>query len=1075
MKRTVIRLLGSFEVSRDGEPLTGFKYAKVRALLAYLAAEPHHAHPRAQLAALFWPTQSEGVARASLSQALTTLRNALGDKSTAQPLVLGDALSVWLAPHGAIELDVSQFVALLHASTAHEHHSWRTCAQCAERLLQALQLYRGHFLADLVVGDSSRFAQWVAGQREQLLQHALSALERLVEQAEWRAAYAEAITYAQRQVTLEPHSEVYRRALIRLLALNGEPAAALAQAKQLQAMLNDELAAEPEAATVALVAQIRAGALASLQPQPTPFVVPAPPTPLVGRSTELGALCARLQERNTRAITLIGTGGIGKTRLAIEAAHALRYAFEDGVYVVELAALSDAALVADAIAQTLGVQERSGRPIGETLADHLRAKHLLLVLDNFEHVVEAAPAVSALLAACPKLTTLTTSRTPLDIRAEQQFALEPLADAEAVQLFVQRAQAVGATWAANGADTTTYTAICRQLDRLPLAIELIAVRARTLSASELLRQLDRPLEALTRGPRDLPTRHQTLRSAIQWSYDLLDPPAQRAFASLGVFAGGWSAEAAQAVLGSSYAALTVLELLHAASLVQKQLVGGETRFSMLNTIREFALEQLALPDAAESAYQRHAAYFARFAMAAYVELLRAEAAQWRTRIAAEQDNLRAAFHWALEHQLYETALRIATGVWRFHWMSGFLREALERLELALAHRAHAPLAVQEQALRAAGTLAVGLNNYARARRWLETAVTLARRLDDPHILQPALTNLGFALLEQGELEAARTHLEQALALARRGADQKLVKFPLGMLAGLHQHLGDYAAAQAMSEECLHINQTCGDPEGTANALRILASILLAQGDLHRAHGLAQEALALHRSLDHRLGMGLDYVLFGDMACEQNDHTTALEQYQRCLDLWRDREHVGNSGVVLNNIAHVLSRLGDYARAASLLGAATAMRERASIKLLPAAQTIHAQSVLACRTALGEAAYSAAWANGSTFSPLQALNLACEPASAVLAAKSTTRVLRAAGPPTPRGPRPTTRGNPLGLTRREAEVLALLAEGLTNAAIGARLGITPKTADHHVAAILAKLGAHTRGEAVAIAHRCNVLA
>jgi predicted ATPase/DNA-binding SARP family transcriptional activator/DNA-binding NarL/FixJ family response regulator len=1056
-------LLGPFAVTIDGAPVTAFEYAKVRALLAYLAVESHRPHTRAELAALFWPDQPERTARASLSQALTTLRSALGDKTAERPVLLSDALAVRLDPQSVGDVDVRQFFALLSECDAHAHHSWRVCAQCAERLRRAVQLYRGHLLGDIAIADSAAFEEWATMQREHARQRALGALERLVERAQWRGDYGEAIAYAQRQVELEPLLEAPQRILMRLLAANGEGSAALARYWQTQTLLAHELGAEPEEATTALFNQIRAGESVSSPPQ-APFVVPALPTPLVGRAEELRAICARLRDQKARAVTITGTGGIGKTRLAIEAAHALRYDFEDGVYVVELAALSDPALVVDAIAQALGVKERPAQGFSDTLRAYLRTKHMLLVLDNFEHVVEAAPRVSELLAGCPSLTVLVTSRTPLAIRAEQQLALEPLPEADAVQLFVQRARAVGAAWAADEADTATYAAICRQLDRLPLAIELIAVRTRTLSAAELLRQLDRPLQVLVRGPRDVPARHQALRNAIQWSYDLLDAGAQRAFATLGVFAGGWGAEAAQAVLGEECEALPVLEALHGASLVQQHMALGQTRFSMLETIREFALEQLQGQAAAEAAHHRHAEHFASFSMAAYLELLRADAPRWRAWVAAEQDNLRVAFRWALEHQAHATALRLATGVWRFHYMSGSLREGLQHLETALEYRGQAPLELQSNALRAAGTLAIGLNDYARARRWLEAAVQAGWSLGDRNALQPVLTNLGFAALEQGELEDALVHLEVALSLAQRSNDPTIAKFPLGMLARLHLRLGNYAQARELGEECLRINQAREDPEGTANALRGLGEIINAQGEALRARQLGEEALALHRSLNHQLGMGLDHALLGDVARAQGDYDEALAQYQQCLDLWRDRENAANCAMVLDSIAQVICLKGDYARSAALLGAAAAIRRRASVRLAAAEQAACDEAMRACRAALGVAAFADAWAHGGGLALAQAVALASEPLAGMPAAGLARR-----------GPRPSTRDNPMGLTRREAEVLTLLAEGLTNAQIGAQLSITPKTADHHVAAILSKLGAHTRGEAVAIALRSNVAA
>jgi tetratricopeptide (TPR) repeat protein len=315
-------------------------------------------------------------------------------------------------------------------------------------------------------------------------------------------------------------------------------------------------------------------------------------------------------------------------------------------------------------------------------------------------------------------------------------------------------------------------------------------------------------------------------------------------------------------------------------------------------------------------------------------------------------------------------------------MAGLLREGLERLEAALAYREQAPLEVQSNALRAAGILAIGLNDYPRARRWLEAAVEAAWRLDDQNVLQPVLTNLGHALLEQGELEDARIHLEVSLSLARRAEDPTVAKFPLGFLAGLHLRLGDYAQAQAMSEEGLRINQACGDIEGTADALRSLATSINAQGDALRARQLGEEALALHRSLNHQLGMGLDYALLGDIARTQGDYAGALAQYQQCVSLWRDRENTANSAFVLDRIAQTLSRMGDPARGATLIGVAVAIRERAGVKLTANEQANNDETMLACRVALGEAALAAAWAAGRALTLAQAIGLALKPLAPV---------------------------------------------------------------------------------------------
>lgn len=977
MRQITIGLLRPFEVKIDGKVVTEFKYAKVRALLAYLVMEAHRPWTRPALATLLWPDQPDRIARGNLSQALTTLRKALDDKTTSSSILLADAETVQLDPDSIIEVDVRQFLALLQSSEAHLHHSWRTCTPCAERLRQAMDLYEDNFLADFFIPDSSAFEEWASLQREYLRQRALSALERLVGWAQWRGAYTQAVVYARQQIVLEPFLEVNHRVLMQLLVLNGEVSAALAHHQHLRQMLAEALDVEPEAETTALFDQIRNSDTAGLQPPPTPFIVPVPPALLIGRTSDLHLICTRLQEPHIRALTITGTGGIGKTRLAIEAAHTLRYDFEDGIYFVELAPLNDTALVIDAIAQLLEIKERPGQSLHKTLQLHLQSKHLLLVLDNFEHMRAAAPLIAELLAACPALKVLVTSREPLLIRAEWQLILEPLTNPEAVQLFLQRAQAAGAGWAREEDNTPVYADICLRLDGLPLAIELIAARARTLSPSELLRQLERPLQLLVNGPSDVPERHQTLRNAIQWSYDLLEPSEQRLFVHLGLFAGGCTLEALQVVLDDSNLAPPALEALHQASLVQQQTIAGETRFVMLKTLREFALEQLTLGKEADQARQRHAEYFAWLAMMAYKEMLSPKGARWLAQLTAEQDNVRQAFRWAMYEGCFEIALQLATGVWRFHWTRGFLGEGLERLETALAFGTLAPLELQSQAMRAAGTLAMALSDYARARQWLEKAVEAGRRLSDLGLVQAALTNLGFALFEQGEMEAANRCLEESLTLARRDDNPYNIKFPLGLLGSLHFRLGNFSQSQVHYEESLRLNRACQDTEGTANALRGLAQVINTQGDPQYARQLAEEALDLHTTLNHQLGLGLVHSVLGAIARNQGDYAEALQQYKRCLTLWINRENAVNSAFVFDDIAQTLSRLGDPTQVVKLMSAAAAIREGAKVKLTAYEQANREDISTLCCAALSPERFTSAWAEGQALTLEQAINLALE--------------------------------------------------------------------------------------------------
>jgi DNA-binding SARP family transcriptional activator len=427
-----LALLGPFEASLDGAPVVGFAYNKVRALLAYLAVEADRPHTRAHLAALLWPDVSERLARQNLSQALTMLRNALGDRGpsiagTCEPLLLVTSDTIQLNPEADCTVDVTRFMALLAMVEAHQHRGVHICSVCIERLCQAAALYRGDLLAQLPTIDSELFDEWALALRDYLRQQAIGALERLTRAAEWHENYDLAIEYAQRQLALEPCFEASHRELMRLLALAGRPTEALTQYKQLCAILAQQQVAQPEPETIALRDRIRAltpmARRALRRAQSPTGALPTPPTPLSGREGELREVCARLREGPARILTIVGAPGIGKTCLALEAARALRFEFADGVFMVDLTPLADPAQVLPTIAQVVAVSTPARLTSIQNLAAYLRERHLLLMLDGFERVLDAAPAIAALLAACPEISVLATSHAPLRVRAERRYYL----------------------------------------------------------------------------------------------------------------------------------------------------------------------------------------------------------------------------------------------------------------------------------------------------------------------------------------------------------------------------------------------------------------------------------------------------------------------------------------------------------------------------------------------------------------------------------------------------------------------------------------------------------------------------
>ena len=589
--------------------------------------------------------------------------------------------------------------------------------------------------------------------------------------------------------------------------------------------------------------------------------LPVQLTPFIGREREVTAVRERLLDPQRHLLTLTGPGGTGKTRLALQVAAEVIEAFPDGVFFVNLAPITDPTLVLPTIAQTLGVVDAGGSPLHETLAEVLREKQLLLVLDNFEQVLDAAVVVSAVLAACPRLRALATSRAALHVRGEREVPVPPLAvpdprslpplpalpQYEAVRLFIARAQDVKPDFAVTNENARAVAEICARLDGLPLAIELAAARIRLLPPQALLARLSRRLALLTGGARDLPDRQQTLRAAIDWSYHLLTPTEQTLFARLAVFVGGGTLDAIEAICNTD-GTLDVLEGVE--SLVAKNLLrpedgtAGEPRFGMLETIHEYARERLEESGAAEE-LRWHAAYYLSLAEMVEPQLVGPEQGRWMARLEAEHGNLRAVLSWSRATDATETGLRLAGALWRFWWVRGYLNEGRAWLEDLLARSGEVATAMRAKALRGAGVLAWVQGNYGRATALFEEALALHRDLGDRRGIATALGNLGAVARYQGDYRRATTLYEEALARVRDLGDTHGIAIGLSSLGAVAWVQGDHRRATAQLAEALVLSQAVGDKTwNTAICLEVLAGVACAQGQPERATRLCAAAAAL---------------------------------------------------------------------------------------------------------------------------------------------------------------------------------------------------------------------------------------
>jgi predicted ATPase/DNA-binding SARP family transcriptional activator len=1012
-------LFGSFEVRRGSTPLPPPRSRKGQWLLALLALRHGHDVERDWLVETLWPGTAPAQGRHSLSMSLTDLRRVLGP----------DARRLRSRTRHSLCLDLANVAVDLIAFDA------AVARGDAASLAGAVALYRGPLLEGWA-------EEWAFTERQVREEAYLSALETLAAQSRAGGDLGETERHLRCVVAVDPLRETAQRELMQVLAGGGNYAAAAQVYHDLRLRMQREVNTDPDPGTTALFERLRQEARvtgvgtpraqtdASLEVRQSNL--PAPLTSLIGRQWEVDTIRELLRQGSLRLLTLTGPGGTGKTRLAFQVTADLLDEFGDGVFFVDLASIQDPELVATTIAQTLGLQESGDQPPLDRLNAYLRERQLLLLLDNFEQVLSAAPLVAELLQAAPELKVLVTSREALHVRGEQEFPVPPLSvpplvesrglSAEsprmrgspelptlkaqfstliqygAVALFVQRAAQAKPEFALTEANAAAVAEICRRLDGLPLALELAAARVKLFAPEALLARLQNRLQLLTNGSRDAPARQQTLRDAITWSYDLLEEREKQLFRRLSIFVGGCTLDAAEAVcddyglriadcslptvvpaISHGQSAVRNEEVLNsAASLADKSLLrhgettDGEPRFRMLETIREYGLECLAASGELELLQRCHAEFFVALAEEAEPRFFGRERPVWLARLEADHDNLRAAFDWcqAADSPL---ALRLAGALAWFWNFGGHLKEGWQRVRAVL------DVPTEDMTLRARALWAVGAMSWIRGdlslgRSHLEASVGLWREVGDAQGLGRALRELGNVLWLGGDLPGAlRVHEESARVFREAGNewDLALTLYPMGFECAAAD---DESGARASFEESEALFRKLGDEWGRAIALVGLGVVLGRRCEYTMAHAHLEEALAILREEREPWNTADVLNLLGEVAQRQEEFERAVGLYAESLALFAGVGDRAGAATVLYNLGSVAHLRAQSGRAARLFGAAQAaggpgLRVRFGALTSP---TDRQEDKSAVHAVLGEEVFAAAWAEGQAVSPEQAI-------------------------------------------------------------------------------------------------------
>ena len=1012
--------LGSFQVTLDEQPVVGFESNKVRALLAYLAIEAGRPHTREELAFILWPDQPGLAARSNLRQALANLRRTIGDDDAQPPFLHLDREFIQFNSESDSWLDTAAFFALLAASESHVHRRAETCKQCAQWLQRAVELYRGNFLEHFFVSDSNTFDEWALARREKMRRMVMNALYRLAEFYERRGDTTQAYRFAVRQIDLDPWSEEAYRQVMRALAISGQRSAALAQYETCRRILSLELNVEPGAETQALFEAIKAGRPPHSEGPPSILRLCNPAAEsdaLIGRESELDELAKLLERPSCRLVTLTGPGGIGKTRLALQAAADQDGAFPHGVYCVPLSGLDSGEYLESAIAEALGISFSGGEDMRQQLIRCLAPQEMLLVLDNFEHLlyspippshgaqrasgvektvrdgtgshgpvreIDGGPldVIVEILQKCPGVVLLVTSRERLKLQAEWVFDLHGLDYPDqgntddytrysAVQLFTLHACKVQRQFSLTDTEAPVVARICQLVEGMPLAIELAASAVRQRSCAMIAAEIESDLQTLVSTNHDIPERHRSVWAAFEHSWRLLSLEEQQSLGRLSVFHGGFDEEAAAQVARSPSRVFSTL--------MDKSLLrfDGSERYGMHELVQHFAHAKLVKAGELESTKNAHLRYFLGLAEEAEPSLYATQQRHWLKRLEEDHDNLRAALKWSLEIGDVECSARLGGALSRYWGLRGYLDEGRQRLEevIALLGTGYDGAGIQAKVFNGAGMLAWRQSEYSKAAEYMEKSLALARQTEDQAATSRILQALATIESAHGNYTRATAILEEILALDRENGNRENLAYDLGSLADIDFQQGNYGRAQAFYEESLALHRERGDKNSIAICLHNLGEICHQIGDDAQSLELTEEAAALFRELGVKQGLAVSLGNLGELKLRAGDPEQGQRLYREALSLQQELGAKGDILSILLIFAAFALQAGKPAQSIRLYAAAQTLRQAIDVVFSLAQMGEYESNLASACAQLDSQAFSKAWAEGSAMTIEEAIAFA----------------------------------------------------------------------------------------------------